>query len=81
MPTSRQCRPKDVFHRLSLDPRDFCMNAPLLYEFVSDMGKIHGRDVTRLTAKSQRLLGRTIRRAKQMGIMAVLSKPADKRYR
>lgn len=39
------------------------------------MGKIQGRSATNLTAKSQRLLGKSIRRAKHMGIMANLSRP------
>jgi small subunit ribosomal protein S18 len=74
-PTSKEARLKDPFYRLDLDPRDFSKNAPLLYEFVSEMGKIHNRGVTNLTARSQRLLGKTIRRAKQMGVMATLSRP------
>ena len=75
IPTSREARHKNPFYQLDLDPRDFCMNAPLLYEFVSELGKIQTRDFTNLTARSQRLLGKAIRRAKQMGIMAIHSKP------
>jgi len=74
-PTSRQARPTDPFYQLDLDPRDFCMNAPLLYQYVTQMGKINPRDTTRLTAKSQRLLAKAIRRAKHMGIMALHSRP------
>ncbi|CAA7259647.1 unnamed protein product [Cyclocybe aegerita] len=68
-------RGNDVFYRLNLDPRSFTMNPEVLYQFVSGMGKIYPREQTMLTAKSQRLLAKTIRRAKQMGVMANLSRP------
>lgn len=41
------------------------------------MGKIYGRPVTGLTLKSQRKLGKAIRRAKMMGIIPNLSKTSD----
>lgn len=37
------------------------------------MGKVQSRAQTFLTAKNQRLLGKTIRRAKMMGIIPHLS--------
>ncbi|KAF9534790.1 hypothetical protein CPB83DRAFT_901743 [Crepidotus variabilis] len=77
IPTSREARPTDVFHQLNLDPRDFSTTSNLLYTFVTEMGKIQGRDATNLTARSQRLLGKTIRRAKHMGIMSNLSRPPN----
>ena len=52
-----------------MDPRDFTTNPVVLSEYLSEMGKIHGRTQTRLTAKNQRLLSKTIRRAKMMGII------------
>lgn len=67
-------RNSDTFHQLKLDPRHFTSNSGVLQHFVTEMGKIKGRDQTGLTAKSQRLLGRTIRRAKMMGVIPVLSK-------
>ncbi|KIM46311.1 hypothetical protein M413DRAFT_65609, partial [Hebeloma cylindrosporum] len=66
--------PHDAFHQLNLDPRDFTTNPTVLSYFVSEMGKIKPRTYTRLTSKSQRLLGQTIRRSKMMGIIPVLSK-------
>lgn len=66
--------PQDSFHQLNLDPRDFTTNPTVLSYFVTEMGKIKPRTQTRLTSKSQRLLGRTIRRAKMMGIIPTLSK-------
>ena len=56
-----------------MDPRDFTTNPVVLSEYLSEMGKIHGRTQTRLTAKNQRLLSKTIRRAKMMGIIPHLS--------
>lgn len=73
-PAPAVARQRDTFHQLKLDPRHFTANAPVLSHFVTEMGKIKGRDQTGLTSKSQRLLGRTIRRAKMMGIIPTLSK-------
>jgi hypothetical protein len=42
--------------------------------FVTDMGKIRGRADTKLTRKSQRRLGKAIRRAKMMGLTPMLSR-------
>ncbi|KAF9482519.1 hypothetical protein BDN70DRAFT_875095 [Pholiota conissans] len=72
-------RHKDLFHQFDLDPRHFTNNGTLLSHFVTEMGKIKSRDQTFLTLKSQRLVGRTIRRAKMMGIIPALSK-GFKRY-
>jgi len=66
--------PQDSFHQLNLDPRDFTTNSTVLSYFVTEMGKIKPRTQTRLTSKSQRLLGKTIRRSKMMGIIPTLSK-------
>lgn len=73
-PPPSVARSKDVFHQLNLDPRDFSANPSVLSHFVTEMGKIKGRDQTMLTLKSQRLLGRTIRRAKMMGVIPNLSR-------
>ncbi|KAF8165465.1 hypothetical protein B0H34DRAFT_793848 [Crassisporium funariophilum] len=72
-PPAAKCRNSDPFHQLDLDPRDFTNNPVVLSEFLTEMGKIQGRPITQLTAKSQRLLGQTIRRAKMMGIIPNLS--------
>ncbi|KAF8913785.1 hypothetical protein CPB84DRAFT_1757515 [Gymnopilus junonius] len=73
-PPPSVARAKDIFHQLNLDPRDFSTNPYMLSFFVTEMGKIKGRDQTMLTLKNQRLLGRTIRRAKMMGVIPNLSK-------
>ena len=72
-PASSTCRYHDPFYQLDLDPRDFTTNSIVLSEYLSEMGQIQGRAQTRLTAKNQRLLGKTIRRAKMMGIIPHLS--------
>lgn len=73
-PGSAESRYGDVFHQLGIDPLDQCMNPQLLSHFVSDMGKIYGRHITKLTTRSQRRLGKAIRRAKMMGVIPILSK-------
>jgi small subunit ribosomal protein S18 len=70
---SSTCRHRDPFYQLDLDPRDFTANPLVLSEYLSEMGKVQGRAQTYLTAKNQRLLGKTIRRAKMMGIIPQLS--------
>lgn len=75
-PPSREARYNDVFHQLGIDPLDECQNPTLLAGFMSEMGKIYGRNVTGLTTKSQRRLGKAIRRAKMMGVIPILSRPS-----
>jgi small subunit ribosomal protein S18 len=66
-----------VFYQLGLDPLSECQNPALLAGFLSEMGKIYGREVTGLTTKNQRRLGKAIRRAKMMGVIPILSSPPD----
>ncbi|KIL70173.1 hypothetical protein M378DRAFT_156241 [Amanita muscaria Koide BX008] len=74
-PPPAQARYNDVFHQFDLDPVSQATNSRLLSLFVSEIGKIYSRQVTGLTMKSQRRLGKAIRRAKMMGIIPVLSAP------
>lgn len=76
-PGTREARHKDVFYQLGLDPLSECQNPALLAGFLSEMGKIYGREVTGLTTKNQRRLGKAIRRAKMMGVIPILSSPPD----
>jgi len=39
------------------------------YAFINPMGKIKGRNETGLTWKSQRLVGKMVRRARAMGVI------------
>ncbi|KAG6911234.1 hypothetical protein DXG01_003101 [Tephrocybe rancida] len=73
-PPPSVARRDDVFHQFDLDPVSLAMNPALLSHFVSDMGKVFGRNITGVTHKTQRRMGKAIRRAKMMGIIPVLSK-------
>jgi ribosomal protein S18 len=72
-PPPAQARYHDVFHQFHLDPLSQVTNPAILSQFLSEMGKIYSRSVTGLTLKTQRRLGKAIRRAKMMGIIPVLS--------
>lgn len=64
----------DPFLRFGIDPRHECENGTLLRDYVSDMGKILPRGQTGLSQRSQRLVGKAIKRAKMMGIIPMFSK-------
>ncbi|KZT74281.1 hypothetical protein DAEQUDRAFT_701472 [Daedalea quercina L-15889] len=73
-PSRIESRRLDMFHQLQIDPLKEAMNSRLMSDFVTQMGKIKSRSETKLTWRSQRRLGKAIRRAKMMGIIPVLSK-------
>ncbi|GAA6036599.1 hypothetical protein JCM8097_001245 [Rhodosporidiobolus ruineniae] len=52
-----------------LDPKQGAMNPWIASEFVTSMGKIKPRGKTGLQRKSQRRVGKAIRRARSMGII------------
>jgi small subunit ribosomal protein S18 len=56
---------------MQIDPLDECMNTTLLSNFVTPMGRIEKRAVTRLTMKSQKRISKAIKRAKMMGIIPI----------
>jgi len=70
----------DPIHILSLKPSkpsladDSYKNGALLSEYISEMGKILPRNVTGLTRKSQRHIGKAIRRARALGILPYMSR-------
>ena len=68
----REARHSDVFLQLGIDPRREVDNVSLLSGYVTRLGKIQPRTVTGLTQRSQRLLGKAIKRAKHMGIIPIL---------
>jgi small subunit ribosomal protein S18 len=74
-PPPSVARYTDVFHQFCIDPVSQAQNPQMLAPFLSDMGKIYSRSVTGLTSRSQRKLGKAIRRAKMMGVIPILSKP------
>lgn len=73
-PGSAEARYKDVFRQLGIDPVRECKNVPLMSWYTSDMGKAKPRSETNLSWRSQRLVGRALRRAKMMGVLPILSK-------
>ncbi|EGO27856.1 hypothetical protein SERLADRAFT_383498 [Serpula lacrymans var. lacrymans S7.9] len=73
-PGRREARRQDVFYQLGIDPLHESQNAALLSAFVTEMGKIRPRTQTGLTTKTQRRLGKAIRRAKMMGVIPWLSR-------
>ncbi|KAG2154937.1 uncharacterized protein EDB93DRAFT_124761 [Suillus bovinus] len=72
-PGKKQAKQQDVFYRLGIDPLQEASNDVLMSTFVTEMGKIKHRAETGLTTKTQRKLGKAIRRAKMMGVIPVLS--------
>lgn len=73
-PNRKESERTDLFHQLQIDPLNEALNSRLLSYFVTEMGKIKPRSATKLTWRSQRRLGKAIRRAKMMGIIPVLSR-------
>lgn len=73
-PSRAEAESRDIFRQLDIDPVKEALNTTLLSNFVTEMGKIKGRAVTGLTWRSQRRLGKAIRRAKMMGVIPVLSR-------
>jgi len=72
-PPRHVARHTDMFLKLDIDPVRECTNHVLLSHFVTKMGRIMPRKDTGLTTKSQRRLGKAIRRAKMMGVIPILS--------
>ncbi|XP_006459991.1 hypothetical protein AGABI2DRAFT_191766 [Agaricus bisporus var. bisporus H97] len=75
-PPAPEARYKDIFRQLNIDPVDFTLNPHVLSTYISEMGKIYGRNITGLTCRSQRRLGKAIRRARMIGIIPQLSRPS-----
>lgn len=74
-PGSREARERDAFRHFGIDPLYETSNTTLLASFITEMGKTKSRIETKLTTKTQRRLGKAIRRAKMMGILPQLSNP------
>ncbi|SPO23055.1 related to 30s ribosomal protein s18 [Ustilago trichophora] len=71
---------QDLIHQNGLNPGkpslhdDSYKNAAILANYVSEMGKILGRSSSGLTRKSQRAVGKAVRRARSMGLLPVMSR-------
>lgn len=75
-PPAPVTRYNDIFRQLNLDPLDFTLNPAVLSTYTSEMGKIYSRNVTGLSARSQRRLAKAIRRARMIGVLPQLSRPS-----
>ncbi|KIM21020.1 hypothetical protein M408DRAFT_117045 [Serendipita vermifera MAFF 305830] len=64
---------QDVFHQLDIDPLDEVLNCGLITSYATQMGRIQRRAESRLTWKSQRKMGKAIRRARAMGLIPAFS--------
>ena len=73
-PSRANSEREDVFRQLNIDPLHEAMNSRLMSSFVTEMGKIQRRSETKLTWRSQRRLGKAIRRAKMMGVIPLHSR-------
>ena len=74
-PSRKEACQHDVFRELGIDPLWETSNSTLLASFVTELSKIRPRTHTRLTTKTQRRLGKAIRRAKMMGVIPLFYNP------
>ncbi|KAF8341309.1 uncharacterized protein EI90DRAFT_1719932 [Cantharellus anzutake] len=81
-PGARLAAHNDPFLHLDIDPLKEAMNDALLSRFLTTMGKIKRRNETGLSRKSQRRIGKAVRRARSMGILPMMSRPiTSEQYR
>ena len=79
-PSKAEAVQQDLIHQNGLKPGkpslhdDSYKNAAILANYVTEMGKIMGRSATGLTRKSQRSVGKAVRRARSMGLLPVMSR-------
>ncbi|KAJ1308499.1 hypothetical protein OPQ81_004203 [Rhizoctonia solani] len=74
-PSRKHAQAIDAFRKLAIDPLDEFKNPLLLKSFVTEMGKIHSRAKTGLTWRSQRRVGKAVRRARAMGFIPLWNSP------
>ncbi|KAJ1027484.1 hypothetical protein NDA18_003490 [Ustilago nuda] len=79
-PTKKEAMSQDPIYQNGLNPAkaslndDTYKNAAILANYVSEMGKILPRSSTGLTRKSQRQVGKAVRRARSIGLLPVMSR-------
>ncbi|KIP07023.1 hypothetical protein PHLGIDRAFT_24255 [Phlebiopsis gigantea 11061_1 CR5-6] len=69
-----QAERNDIFRQHNIDPLHEALNSKLMSDHVTELGKIPSRAETNLTWRSQRKLGKAIRRAKMLGIIPLHSR-------
>ncbi|ORY75691.1 hypothetical protein BCR35DRAFT_353589 [Leucosporidium creatinivorum] len=79
-PPVTAARTHDPFVRFDISPLDSPMNPWLRSQYCTSMGKIKSRGNTGLQRSSQRKMGKAVRRARSMGIVATfgVSVPSEK---
>ncbi|KDN46446.1 hypothetical protein K437DRAFT_107254 [Tilletiaria anomala UBC 951] len=79
-PGRKEAEAQDILHKLRLNPGkpsladDSYKNGALLTSYISEMGKIFSRAESGLTRKSQRNVGKAVRRARAMGILPAMAR-------
>ena len=79
-PSRKEAEAQDLLHISQLKPGkpslhdDSYKNGAILSYYITEMGKIMPRSATGLTRKSQRNIGKAIRRARAMGLLPVMSR-------
>ena len=73
-PNRTEALKSDPIPYFNIRPDHEHLNPIFLNGFLTDMGKIKGRNETRLTRKSQRFVGKAIRRARAMGVLPTMHK-------
>ncbi|KAF8502487.1 hypothetical protein JB92DRAFT_2973531 [Gautieria morchelliformis] len=80
-PGAKEALRNDAFRQLDMDPVYEANNTTLLGGFISGMGKIRPRSQTGLSWRSQRKVTQAIKRAKQKGVLAIMSRyPTSSTY-
>jgi small subunit ribosomal protein S18 len=69
-PSTKVARQIDPFHIRQSNPLDHTLNPLMTFRFVNAFGKIRPRSETGLTWRSQRMVGKMVRRARAMGIVS-----------
>ncbi|TDL29413.1 hypothetical protein BD410DRAFT_892711 [Rickenella mellea] len=74
-PHGKKARYSDPFVQFNIDPRYTPENTKLLGAFVTEMGKIEKRAITGLSIRSQRMVGKAIKRSRMMGLLPLFCRP------
>lgn len=69
-PPKRLAKQLDPFYITKTNPLDYVLNPHFSGAFTNQMGRIKPRAQTGLTWKSQRLVGKMVRRARAMGVIS-----------
>ncbi|KAF9518472.1 hypothetical protein BS47DRAFT_1282339, partial [Hydnum rufescens UP504] len=75
-PSAKEAAATDPFLFYNIDPVKEALSAHLLNGYLTTMGKIKGRNETLLPRRTQRRMGKAIRRARNLGIMPNMVKTA-----